>query len=244
MVPLWGYFVVYAPVKYIDPSGHCGRGYEGNEDCWEKYKELKRICPECTAHRNAEGEDIPLGQLDEAQLDNLVQAFSGEYTEQVPPSGDNKLSGYGWRLDVSDGAGVVKDTNIDFIHLSSSGENAILIGESNQYGLYAEFGASTGPLFLFNTHSKDTLFEETRVLGASAGVELETNSARNPDDGTLATTLYVGLGQSIEVGVPAYYGHGTNTYDGEKALSTGWKLSSQVDGTVQGGSPLNPFSPF
>jgi hypothetical protein len=70
-------------LKYTDPTGHCGKGYRGNEACWKKYKELKRICPDCAAHRTAEGVDVPLKELDVDKLDVLVEGLKGYAARQA-----------------------------------------------------------------------------------------------------------------------------------------------------------------
>jgi RHS repeat-associated protein len=63
------------PIRYIDPSGYCAEF--GDEACWSRYEQLKRICPYCNYYRSVEGVDIPVERLNESQLDNLVQGLTG-----------------------------------------------------------------------------------------------------------------------------------------------------------------------
>jgi hypothetical protein len=78
------YAYVYGnPLRYTDPSGHCAEF--GDESCWSKYEQLKRVCPECTHYRSAGGIDIPLAKLNESQLDNLVLGLAGEYRPMTQP---------------------------------------------------------------------------------------------------------------------------------------------------------------
>ena len=208
------------PLKYVDPTGHCGERYKGNESCWKKYKEFKKACPDCTHYRNQDGEDIPLQSLDEELLDTLLRAFTGEDNRPKPPPvegydlADGIPNGAAWRFDGSAGAlRYNEDINIDLTYLWGGEDPGfyVLISQADQVSLGANAGWTTGPVFLFNTRSAESLVGSSAFAGGELDVvEAEIEIGTNPD-GTYSSSLFIGGGAGTGAGLP-YYGGTEQTY--------------------------------
>jgi RHS repeat-associated protein len=209
-------YVLNNPMLHVDPTGHmpgynCADGYCRGRASNAPKKEEKAAdvtpeagpLPSITIYASAgASEGLAALALPHVYPDDPPPPPEGE---QQHESDSLRLSAVGWRVDVSAGAILGGDLDVDFLlnfHDLRNIHANVSIVPGGQVEFLGGAGASTGPLFVFNLPENEDLDGWGWRVGGTAypeiGMEIEVFGPLSDQEGD-PFGVYVGFGGGEEV---------------------------------------------